>query len=168
MWRNSTRRTGLFVLLSPVNSASKKLGLVNKHILETYLLQNQTRTTFFSKLRVSETIWSSSLAGFGFWLNALSSALLIFDSIEVRFLLLLPIASSEFWLLWSEFLLLRCPPAFWASATYKCRQIQSFLIRLLREGFKKNKKKSCNIVTTPVHLPTYPYWCTEGNFLNFF
>ena len=35
----------------------------------------------------------------------------------------------------------------------------------LREGFKK---KSCNIVTTPVHIPTYPYWCTECNFLNFF
>ena len=29
------------------------------------------------------------------------------------------------------------------------------------------QKKSCNIVTTSVHLPTYPYWCTEGNFLNF-
>ena len=27
------------------------------------------------------------------------------------------------------------------------------------------QKKSCNIVTTPVHLPTYPYCCKEGNFL---
>ena len=35
-------------------------------------------------------------------------------------------------------------------------------------GVKKKTKKSCNIVTTPVHLPTYPYWCTEGNFFNFF
>ena len=38
----------------------------------------------------------------------------------------------------------------------------------LGRGSKKNKKKSCNIVTTPVHLPTYPYCCKEGNFLDFF
>ena len=42
------------------------------------------------------------------------------------------------------------------------------LENLLREGVKKKQKKSCNIVTTPVHLPTYPYWCTEGNFFKFF
>ena len=41
-------------------------------------------------------------------------------------------------------------------------------ISLFREGVKKKQQKSCNIVTTPVHLPTYPYWCTEGNFFNFF
>ena len=38
----------------------------------------------------------------------------------------------------------------------------------LREGVKKKIKKSCNIVTTPVRLPTYPIWCTEGNFFMFF
>ena len=35
-------------------------------------------------------------------------------------------------------------------------------------GGQKKIKKSCNIVTTPVRLPTYPYWCTGSNFLNFF
>ena len=38
----------------------------------------------------------------------------------------------------------------------------------LREGFKENFKKWCRFVTTPVHLPTYPYWCKEGNFFMFF
>ena len=31
-------------------------------------------------------------------------------------------------------------------------------------GQKKTKKKSCNIVTTHVRLPTYPYCYKEGNF----
>ena len=39
---------------------------------------------------------------------------------------------------------------------------------LTKGGGQKKIKKSCNIVTTPVRLPTYPYCCTEGNFLNFF
>ena len=35
---------------------------------------------------------------------------------------------------------------------------------LTKGGGQKKIKKSCNIVTTPVHLPTYPYCCNEGNF----
>ena len=52
--------------------------------------------------------------------------------------------------------------------SYKLVQYKHVYLHTLREGFKKKQKKSCNIVTTPVHLPTYPYWCTEGNFFNFF
>ena len=56
-------------------------------------LQNQTRTTSRSMLRESETNAISSLVGLGFWLNALSKAILIVVSMEVRFLRRLFIAS---------------------------------------------------------------------------
>ena len=32
----------------------------------------------------------------------------------------------------------------------------------------KKKKNWCRFPTTPVRLPTYPYWCTEGNFFSVF
>ena len=32
----------------------------------------------------------------------------------------------------------------------------------------EKKKKLCNIVTTPVRLPTYPIWCNKGLFFYFF
>ena len=39
---------------------------------------------------------------------------------------------------------------------------------LTKGGGQKKIKKSCNIVTPPVHLPTYPNCCNEGNFFYFF
>ena len=56
-------------------------------------LQNHTRTTSLSMLRLSETKAISSLVGLGFWLKALSRAILIVVSMEVRFFLRLLIAS---------------------------------------------------------------------------
>ena len=53
---------------------------------------------------------------------------------------------------------------FQQKVVYKIRDDKILLQFVFREGVKKKQKKSCNIVTTPVRLPTYPYCCTEGNF----
>ena len=98
--RDAARWTRLLVLLSPVNSTSKKLFRSFRSVFLCHLLQNHTLTTSFSRLRVSDTICSSSLVGLGFWLKALSSAILTLDSMLVLFFRRRPMASSELWLLW--------------------------------------------------------------------
>ena len=65
-----------------------------KQNISAYRLQNQTRTTSFSMLRLSATYAISSDVGLGFWLNALSRAIRTVVSMEVLFLRLRPNVSA--------------------------------------------------------------------------
>ena len=87
----------------------------------SHLLQNQTLTTSFSRLRVSDTNCSSSLVGFGFWLNARSSAIRTFDSIDVLFFLRLPMASCELMELQYGFWFPIWLPVSWADTTWNSK-----------------------------------------------
>jgi len=73
----------------------------------THLLQNHTRTTSFSMVRLSASSAISSDVGLGFWRNAFSSATLTLVSMDVLFFRRLPIASGVVRGLVKEFGLLR-------------------------------------------------------------
>ena len=59
-----------------------------------YLLQNHTLTTSFSILRLSPIILISSETGLGFLIKALSRAIRMFESMDVRFFLRFPKRSA--------------------------------------------------------------------------
>lgn len=73
---------------------SKLQNFIFKFKYSSYLLQNQTRTTSFSMLRLSARIVISSEVGLGFCMKAFSKAIRTLVSIDVLFFLRLPIASG--------------------------------------------------------------------------
>ena len=92
--RYAARRTRLLVLLSPVNSTSKKLFRSFRSVFLCHLLQNQTLTTAVSSPRQLPSLRSSPELGRGSRLKAASSTCRWSVSMTVRFLRLLACTGS--------------------------------------------------------------------------